>query len=218
MSPSREGLILPGSEPRYRREEGWKSFGNKTPGVGWEGKAAVSLLACVVRACPTDSHRVSLAPNPALPSCAAYPRHWGGRLCPCCCPLLITSVLEFHQKAVNWPKKGLKPAEGAEPGGCGQKAGQGCVANTMFARFRGDAGFRVILESVGVMARREIFRSVVTTTSAFCFILLSLFYCSLVQVLLSQKESVLEITGSIGTAGMRVQKERAQNQSVAQWN
>lgn len=123
VSPNREGWILPGSEPHFGREEGWKSFGNKTPGVGWEGKGAVSLLECVVGAYPTDSHRVPLALNPELPSCTAYPRHWVASFVLACCPLVITSALEFHQKAVNWQKKkSLKPAEGAEPGGCGQKA------------------------------------------------------------------------------------------------
>lgn len=110
-SPSREGWILPGSEPHFGREEGWKSFGNNTPGVGWERKAAGSWLVSVVGACPTDSCRISLAPN------------------------------------------------------------------------HGDAGFWVILERVGVMARTGGFRSVLTTASAFYFILQSLFYCHLVQVL-----------------------------------
>lgn len=108
VSPNREGWILPGSEPHFGREEGWKSFGNKTPGVGWEGKAAVSLLECVVGAYPTDSHRVPLALNLELPSCTAYPRHWVASFVPACCPLLITSALEFHQKAVNWQKKKKK--------------------------------------------------------------------------------------------------------------
>lgn len=82
MSPSREGPILLGSELGFGREEGWKSFGNKTPGVGWEGKAAVTLLGCMADACSTASHRVSPAPNPALPSCAAYPRHWAAGSAP----------------------------------------------------------------------------------------------------------------------------------------
>lgn len=82
MSPSREGRILPGSGPHFRREEGWKSFGNKTPGVGWEGKAAVSLLAGVASAYPTNSHPTSLAPKPALPSCAASPRRWAAGSAP----------------------------------------------------------------------------------------------------------------------------------------
>lgn len=72
----------------------------------------------------------------------------------------------------------------------------------MFAHFHGDAGFRAIPENVGIMARTDIFRSVLTTASAFCFVLLSLYCCSLVQVLFSEKERGLEITGSIGTAGM----------------
>ena len=33
-----EGRILPGSQPCLGQDNGWKSFGNKTPGAGWEGK------------------------------------------------------------------------------------------------------------------------------------------------------------------------------------
>lgn len=129
VSPNREGWILPGSEPHFGREEGWKSFGNKTPGVGWEGKAAVSLLECVVGAYPTDSHRVPLALNPELPSCTAYPQHWVASFVPACCPLLITSALEFHQKAVNWQKKKKKLEA------CG-----GCRAGVLWSeRLGGDA-------------------------------------------------------------------------------
>lgn len=94
----------------HGREEGWESFRNKIPGVGWGGRTAVKLgredtvLVCVVGAYPSDSHHVSLALNPVLPSCAASPQHWAGSL-PACCPLLITSALEVHQKAINRQKK-----------------------------------------------------------------------------------------------------------------
>lgn len=47
---------------------------------------------------------------------------------------------------------------------------------------------RVILESSWVISRMDIFSPVLTITSAFCFVLLSVFNCKLVQVLPSQKK------------------------------
>jgi len=122
----------------------------------------------------------------------------GSRLCPSCCPVLLTSVLEFHQKALNRQKnKGPEGCRGCGAGG--PRSGRGWAANAVGAGFQGDAGCRVILS--WVMARTDVFRSVDKETAlAFRFVLLSRFDCSLAQVLFSPEERGLEGTGSTGTA------------------
>lgn len=47
----------------------------------------------------------------------------------------------------------------------------------MFAHVQADAGFQVILQSIGVVPRKIIFKSLLTATSALCFILQSLVCC-----------------------------------------
>lgn len=198
------------------RISGGRKLGKaSTPGAGWERKAAISLLVCADIAYPTDSHCVSLAPNPMLPSCAASPQVAGSA--PACCPLLITSVLEFHQKDINWQKKKARSLQRVQ-------SREGCVVNTVFAHFRGDAGFRVILESIGVMTRRDIFRSVLTISSAFCFILLSLVYYSLVQVIFIKEKLFRRKLGALGQPGFRRNRHRtgvfpnAMKQSILEWS
>lgn len=62
----------------------------------------------------------------------------------------------------------------------------------------------MILESGWVISRMDIFSPVLTITSAFCFVLLSVFNCKLVQVLPSQKKIKIKIilgrTNCVGTS------------------
>lgn len=68
-------------------------------------------------------------------------------------------------------------------GGRGQRARcRGHPCTHIHAEFRG------ILESSWVISRMDIFSPVLPITSAFCFVLLSVFNCKLVQVLPSQKK------------------------------
>lgn len=60
---------------------------------------------------------------------------------------------------------------------------------------------RVILESSWVISRMDIFSPVLTITSAFCFVLLSVFNCKLVQVLPSQKKKKILILGRTNCVG-----------------
>lgn len=138
-----------------------------------------------------------MAPNPALPSCAACPQHWALSLLPFDDGISTGVSSKSCQVA---EKKRLEAFRGCRARGAVESS---CVGNTMFAHFQGDAGFWVILERVEVVPRREIFKSLLTTTSALCFILQNLVCC---KFFIPQKESVLEITGSIGTSRMRFQE------------
>lgn len=86
-----------------------------------------------------------MAPNPALPSCAVCPQYWALSLLPFG-DGISTGVLS---KSCQVAEKKARSFQRVQSQRCSQRARQGCVGNTMFAHFQGDAGSQVILESIG---------------------------------------------------------------------
>lgn len=130
--------------------------------------------------------------KPALPSCAAYPQH------------RALSLLPFDDgistggssKSCQVAEKKLEAFRGAvtEPG-----------REHRVCSLQGDAGFWVILESIRVVPRKKISKSLLTTSAFVSFCIYSWFVAKH-SCFIPQKDSVLEITGNIGTLGMRFQE------------
>lgn len=130
--------------------------------------------------------------KPALPSCAAYPQH------------RALSLLPFDDgistggssKSCQVAEKKLEAFRGAvtEPG-----------REHRVCSLQGDAGFWVILESIRVVPRKKISKSLLTTSAFVSFCIYSWFVAKH-SCFIPQKDSVLEIIGNIGTLGMRFQE------------
>lgn len=136
-----------------------------------------------------------MAPNQHFP---AVQRILNTGLFPCC-PLMMASALEVPQKAVKWQKKSWKLSE------VQSQSQAGLCWEHRVCSLQGDAGFWVILESIRVVPRKKISKSLLTTSAFVSFCIYSWFVAKH-SCFIPQKGSVLEIIGNIGTLGMRFQE------------